>query len=190
MSLPLTPPPTPIKSPRRKYKKAPPQIAVTTFFALTPAILELYTIYPLSVPSKGLIPPPDAARAAALRFLTELHRQAHISANALGSGRPVSFVSPDKRLSPRSSGFRVDCDVGGYRTALERLEMGLEGFLEEGEHWWAGSMLEDVKIALGLLEGWNGTGEGALEKDVKGRPEIDECYIEVLRSLLGSESGG
>jgi len=68
--------------------------------------------------------------------------------------------------------------------------MGLEGFLEEGEHWWAQSMLEDVRIALGLLEGWNGRGEMALEKDFKGRPEIDECYIEVLRSLLSSGSGG
>jgi len=84
----------------------------------------------------------------------------------------------------------VDCDVRGYRAALERLKMGLEGFLEEGEYRWAESMLEDVEIALVLLEGWTGKGEGAPEKDAKGRPEIDECYIQVLRSLLGSGNGG
>lgn len=84
----------------------------------------------------------------------------------------------------------MDCDVGGYRTALERLKMGLEGFLEEGEYWWAESMLEDVEIALVLLEGWTGKVEGVPEKGTRGRPEIDECYIEVLRLLLGNGNGG
>ncbi|RPB04136.1 hypothetical protein L873DRAFT_1786397 [Choiromyces venosus 120613-1] len=194
MSLPLTPPPTPpIKSLRRKYKKAPPQITQNTFVApattTTLPILKPCTINPLYVPSKGLIPPLDAARVVALQFLLELHRQAHLSANTLGSGRPVSFVSPDKRLSPRSAGFRVDCDIRDYRTALNRLRMGLEGFLEEGEDWWAKNMLEDVEIALGLLEGWTGREEMTVEKDGKGRPEIDERYIEVLRLLVISGSG-
>ena len=80
----------------------------------------------------------------------------------------------------------MDCEVGGYRTALERLKIGLEGFLEEGEYWWAESMLDDVEIALVFLEGWTGKGEGTPEMGAKGRPEIDECYIEVLRLLLGS----
>ncbi|KAG0636048.1 hypothetical protein HOY80DRAFT_388144 [Tuber brumale] len=192
MSLPLTPPTTPVKSPRRKHKNAPPQTPASTFVTpttTTPPIPNPYKIHPLRVPSKGLIPLPDAARSAALQFLIELHHQAHLSANLLGSGRPVSFVSPDKRLSPRSSGFRADCDVGGYRTALDRLRIGLEGFLEEGEFWWANNMLEDVDIAVGLLEGWTVRGERAAEKGVKGRPEIDERYIEVLRLLFSSGSG-
>ncbi|KAG0135833.1 hypothetical protein HOY82DRAFT_628585 [Tuber indicum] len=192
MSLPLTPPATPVKSPRRKHKNTPPQTPASSFVTTTtttPPILNLHTIHPLRVPSKGLIPLPDAARSAALQFLIELHHQAHLSANLLGSGRPVSFVSPDKRLSPRSSGFRADCDVGGYRTALDRLRMGLEGFLEEGEFWWANNMLEDVEIALALLEGWTGREERVAEKGVKGKPEIDERYAEVLRLLFGSGSG-
>ncbi|CUS15890.1 unnamed protein product [Tuber aestivum] len=193
MLLPPTPPPTPVKSPRRKYKEAPPEIPASTSVApnttSVPPILKSYTIHPLCVPSKYLIPPPEATRAAALQFLIGLHRHAHLTANELGSGRPVSFVSPDKRLSPRSSGFRVDCDVGDYRTSLERLRMGLEGFLEEGEHRWTRNMLEDVEIALGLLEGWAGGQERAAEKDVKERTEIDERYTEVLRLLFGSGSG-
>ncbi|KAL7271404.1 hypothetical protein RUND412_005840 [Rhizina undulata] len=92
-------------------------------------------------------PAMDPARHAALIFLQQLHREAHIIANRFEATSPeTTAISPQTRLSPRpyrpavpwsstfgfwTDGSRHYFEIAEYYVSLERLILGLEEFLED-----------------------------------------------------------